>query len=148
MVGYGDRRVGDWCHARQEDADVIREVDVRNGEVGFEGDFAEQDVDFNGVTIEAGDKVLMNFPAANHDPEQFERPDEFIIDRERNRHVAFGSGIHRCAGSNLARLEMTTALRVWLERIPESLVSDPSSVVWAGGQVRGPRSIPMSLAAN
>jgi len=55
---------------------------------------AEQDVDFNGVHIENGDKILMNFPAACHDPEHFDNPDEFIIDRARNRHVAFGSGIH------------------------------------------------------
>jgi len=107
---------------------------------------AEEDVQIGGHTIHAGDKVLMNFPAANHDPEQFERPDDFVIDRTRNRHIAFGTGIHRCAGSNLARLEMTTALRVWLERIPNFHVTEPTEVVWAGGQVRGPRSIPMTLA--
>lgn len=100
---------------------------------------ADADVEFGGVHIKAGDKVLMNFPAACHDPEHFEDPDEFIIDRRRNRHVAFGSGIHRCAGSNLARLEMNIALRAWLERIPEFKVSDPDSVKWAGGQIRGPR---------
>ena len=68
---------------------------------------AETDVEYQGVHIKPGDKVLMNFPAACHDPEQFENPDDFIIDRAKNRHIAFGSGIHRCAGSNLARLEMT-----------------------------------------
>lgn len=106
---------------------------------------AEADVEYNGVHIKPGDKVLMNFPAACHDPEHFEDPDEFIIDRERNRHVAFGSGIHRCAGSNLARLEMTTALRVWLERIPQFHVSDREPTKWAGGQVRGPRVLPVSF---
>ena len=100
---------------------------------------AETDVAYGGVVIKEGDKVLMNFPAACHDPEHFERPDEFIIDRQRNRHVAFGSGIHRCAGSNLARLEMNVALRVWLERIGEFKVIDLETIKWAGGQVRGPR---------
>ncbi|MEM7093096.1 MAG: cytochrome P450 [Actinomycetota bacterium] len=109
---------------------------------------AEVDVEFNDVQIERGDKILMNFPAACHDPEMFEDPDEFIIDRAKNRHVAFGSGIHRCAGSNLARLEMTTALRVWLERIPEFEVSDRGPMKWAGGQVRGPRLMPMSFPAG
>jgi len=109
---------------------------------------AEVDIDYNGVRIERGDKVLMNFPAACHDPEQFEDPDEFIIDRAKNRHIAFGSGIHRCAGSNLARLEMTTAVRVWLERIPEFHVSDRSPMKWAGGQVRGPRLMPMSFPSG
>lgn len=106
---------------------------------------AETDVDYNGVHIKSGDKVLMNFPAACHDPEHFEDPDEFIIDRAKNRHIAFGSGIHRCAGSNLARLEMTTAVRVWLERIPEFHVTDREPMKWAGGQVRGPRIMPMSF---
>ncbi len=104
---------------------------------------ADCDVGIGDVTIAKGDKVLMNFPAANHDPEYFERPDEFIIDRERNRHIAFGSGIHRCVGSNLARLEMTTALRVWLERIPVFEVSERESMKWVGGQVRGPRVMPI-----
>ena len=109
---------------------------------------AEVDVDYNDARIKAGDKVLMNFPAACHDPEHFENPDEFIIDRARNRHIAFGSGIHRCAGSNLARLEMSTAIRVWTERIPEFHVSDRESMKWAGGQVRGPRIMPMSFPAG
>ena len=109
------------------------------------GRVAEADIEYNGVHIQSGDKVLMNFPAACHDPEHFENPDQFIIDRARNRHLAFGSGIHRCAGSNLARLEMTTALRVWLERIPEFHVSDREPMKWAGGQVRGPRVMPMSF---
>ena len=89
--------------------------------------------------VKAGERVVLSFPAANRDPAVFERPDEVVIDRRRNRHVAFGSGIHRCAGSNLARLEMTTAVRVWLERIPEFHVSDRSPMKWAGGQVRGCR---------
>lgn len=107
---------------------------------------AETDIEYGGVHINRGDKVLMNFPAACHDPEQFERPDEFIIDRAVNRHIAFGSGIHRCAGSNLARLEMTVAIRVWLERIPEFGVSDREPTKWAGGQVRGPRILPVSFS--
>ncbi|GJM39442.1 MAG: cytochrome P450 [Acidimicrobiales bacterium] len=109
---------------------------------------ADVDVEIGDVCIHAGDKVLMNFPAANHDPEHFEDPDEFIIDRARNRHVAFGSGVHRCAGSNLARLEMTTALGVWIERIPDFHVSDREPMRWAGGQVRGPRVMPMSFPAG
>ena len=59
--------------------------------------------------------------------------------------MAFGSGIHRCAGSNLARLEMCIAIETWFRRIPEFHVSDPAEVTWAGGQVRGPRILPMSF---
>lgn len=97
------------------------------------------DVDYGGCPMREGDRVLMNFPAANRDPEVFERPDEVIIDRVKNPHIAFGVGIHRCAGSNLARMEMKVALEEWLRRIPDFRLEDPDAVTWAGGQVRGPR---------
>ena len=99
----------------------------------------DRDTEFQGCPMKAGDRVLMTFPAANRDPRQFENPDEVRLDREHNRHVAFGSGIHRCAGSNLARLELRVALQTWLARIPEYSLVDPTDVTWAGGQVRGPR---------
>ncbi len=99
----------------------------------------DHDIEFQGCPMKAGDRVLMSFPAANRDPEQFENPDVVDFEREHNRHVAFGAGIHRCAGSNLARLELRIALQVWLERIPEFQLADPSAVTWAGGQVRGTR---------
>jgi len=93
--------------------------------------------------MKAGDKVLMNFPAANRDPEAFDRPDEVQLDRAHNRHVAFGSGIHRCAGSNLARMELQVALEEWMARIPEFELAEGREITWAGGQVRGPRILPV-----
>ena len=104
---------------------------------------ATDDVEVAGCPIKAGDKVLMNFPGANRDPEVFDNPDQVILDRAQNRHVAFGAGIHRCAGSNLARMEMRVAVEVWLERIPEFRLADNAEVTWAGGQVRGPRRVPV-----
>jgi len=90
-----------------------------------------------------GDKLLMNFPAANRDPDVFEQADEVVLDRAVNRHVAFGTGIHRCAGSNLARMELTVALEEWLTRIPTFRLAEGADVTWAGGQVRGPRVLPV-----
>ena len=104
------------------------------------------DTEFQGCPMKTGDRVLMNFPGANRDPSVFENPDEVILDREHNRHVAFGAGIHRCAGSNLARLEMRVALQTWLARIPEFSLEDPDDVTWAGGQVRGPRRCVVTFA--
>jgi cytochrome P450 len=104
---------------------------------------ANEDVEVAGCPIKAGDKVLMNFPAANRDPEVFEDPDQVILDRAQNRHVAFGAGIHRCAGSNLARMELRVAVETWIERIPEFRLADGAEVTWAGGQVRGPRTVPV-----
>jgi cytochrome P450 len=103
------------------------------------------DIDFQGCPMKAGDRVLMNFPAANRDPEAFPDPDQVIIDREINRHVAFGAGIHRCAGSNLARMEMRVAVEEWLARIPEFDLDPSGEVTWAGGQVRGPRTCPVQF---
>ena len=101
------------------------------------------DVEFGGCAMKEGDKVLMNFPAANRDPEVFDHPDEVLLDRTLNRHVAFGSGIHRCAGSNLARMELRVALEEWLRAIPSFALEDGAQATWAGGQVRGPRTLPV-----
>lgn len=94
-------------------------------------------------TVEAGDRVLLSFPAANRDPEMFDRPEEVVIDRELNRHIAFGAGPHRCLGSNLARMEMNVAIEEFLAAIPEFSCEQPELVTWAGGQVRGPRHLPV-----
>ena len=103
--------------------------------------------DRRGPKMQEGDRVLLNFPGANRDPEAFERADEVVLDRERNRHMAFGLGIHRCAGSNLARMEMQVALRTWFERIGAFELEDAEAVTWAGGQVRGPRRVPVRFEA-
>jgi cytochrome P450 len=104
-----------------------------------------QDVEIGGCPMKEGDWVLLPFPAANRDPEFFDRADEVIIDREENRHAAFGLGIHRCLGSNLARMELRVAVEEWVKRFPNFELADPSAVTWAAGQVRGPRSIPVRL---
>jgi cytochrome P450 len=101
------------------------------------------DTEVAGCPMQAGDKVLLSFPAANRDPDAFDRADEVVLDRQANRHVAFGSGIHRCAGSNLARMELRVALEEWLSRVPVFHLEEGASVEWAGGQVRGPRSVPV-----
>jgi cytochrome P450 len=105
--------------------------------------YVADDVEYNGCKMSEGDKVLMNFPAANRDPEKFSDPDKVIIDRQENPHIAFGVGIHRCAGSNLARMEMKVSIEEWLKRIPDFRLEDPENVTWAGGQVRGPRTMPI-----
>lgn len=97
------------------------------------------DIEHSGCPMKAGDRVLLSFPSANRDPLAFPDPDKVIIDREHNRHVAFGAGIHRCAGSNLARMELRVAIEEFISRIPTFSLDPSSEVTWAGGQVRGPR---------
>ena len=89
--------------------------------------------------------VLLSFPAANRDPAVFPDADRVVIDRTENRHVAFGLGIHRCIGSNLARMEITVALQEWLKRIPEFSLAPGAEVTWSEGTVRGPRKLPVKF---
>jgi cytochrome P450 len=72
------------------------------------------DTEIRGRLLRAGDRVLLVFGAGNRDPDSFERPDEIQIDREANRHLAFGAGIHRCLGSHLGRRELVVALEEFL----------------------------------
>lgn len=104
-----------------------------------------QDAEIGGCPVKRGDSVLLPFPAANRDPEVFPDADKVIIDREENRHVAFGLGIHRCLGSNLARLELRVAVEVFIQRFPKFELADASSVTWSLGQVRGPRKLPVRI---
>jgi cytochrome P450 len=103
------------------------------------------DVNVQGCPMHAGDQTLVTFPAANHDPAAFEDAHIFKLDRQNNRHVAFGLGIHRCAGSNLARLEMLVAFQEWLRAFPNYSLDPTKKTTWANGQVRGPRQIPVLL---
>jgi cytochrome P450 len=81
---------------------------------------ALEDVELpGGQRLAAGTTVLFNWGAANVDPEVFEDPFEIRFDRESNPHIAFGSGVHRCLGSHLARRELRITLREWHKRIPE-----------------------------
>ncbi len=112
------------------------------------GRIVTEPVEIDGARMQEGDRVLLNFPGANRDPEAFERADEVVLDRARNRHMAFGLGIHRCAGSNLARMEMQVALRTWFDRIGAFELEDAEAVTWAGGQVRGPRKVPVRFEAT
>ena len=104
------------------------------------------DVEWNGHSLKADEWMLLPFPAANRDPAAFDEPDRVLLDRDVNRHLAFGLGIHRCLGSHLARLELRVALEVWLAAFPDFELADPARVTWSGGQVRGPRALPVRIA--
>jgi cytochrome P450 len=106
------------------------------------------DMEFHGVQMKKEDRVLLPFPAANRDENQFADPAVVDIEREENRHAAFGLGIHRCIGSNLARLEMNVAIEVFLKRFPDFELDTTEQVTWSTGQVRGPRNLPFRIKAR
>jgi cytochrome P450 len=102
-----------------------------------------KEAQIDGCRFKEGEMVLLSFPAANRDPTAFPDADRVIIDRQNNRHAAFGLGIHRCVGSNLARMEINVALEEWLAAIPEFHLEPGSPVKWTEGPVRGPRHLPI-----
>jgi len=77
---------------------------------------------FRGVDLAEGDRVLLLYQSANRDESVFERPDELVLDRDPNPHLAFGIGPHFCLGANLARLEVKTVLQELFRRLPDARV--------------------------
>jgi hypothetical protein len=106
-----------------------------------------KEVEIGGCRMNPGHMVLLSFPAANRDPAMFPDADKVVLDRAENRHAAFGLGIHRCVGSNLARMELRVALEEWLRRIPQFRLENPEEVTWSEGTVRGPRLLPVVFGA-
>lgn len=106
---------------------------------------AQEDVEFHGRCIAAGERLVLSFAAANRDPAVFDDPDRVDIERKRNRHLAFGSGPHRCLGSPLARLEMRVAIDEWLRAIPDFELATDEPIPWTLGQVRGPERVPVRV---
>lgn len=101
-------------------------------------------VTLNGVEIPAGERVQMVFIAGNHDPAEFECPEEIRIDRSPNRHLAFSAGPHRCLGTHLARLELRILLEEVLRLIPDYRVVE-GGVVRYGGITRGISTLPVKF---
>jgi cytochrome P450 len=86
-----------------------------------------QPAEIRGQRLEPGDRVWLSFASANQDPEEFDRPDEIVLDRFPNRHQAFGLGLHRCLGSNFTRMEFRVMLEEVLTRMPDFAVDAAAS---------------------
>jgi len=104
------------------------------------------DTVLGGMAMPGGTLITIGIGAANRDPEQFPDPDRFDVAREPNRHLAFGSGIHQCAGMNLARLEGRVAIERFLQRFPD-YAPDDEPVRSRRARFRGFVSLPVSLGA-
>jgi cytochrome P450 len=90
-------------------------------------------IELGGVMLEAGTSLTLCIGAANRDPRQFEDPERFDVSRVVNRHLAFATGVHQCAGMALARLEGAIAISRFLARFPNyRLAGEPVR----GGRVR------------
>jgi cytochrome P450 len=101
------------------------------------GRTATRDVEFAGVQMKAGDRVLTSTTLAALDPDEFDHPLTVDFNRRANRHLAFGAGPHRCAGSHLARAEMRTAISEFHARIPDYQAVDVDEIHMHGGGSMG-----------
>ena len=103
-----------------------------------------EEVELSGHKFCPGETVVVNYAAANRDPREFDDPDKCILDRQTNRHLGFGAGVHRCLGSNLARLEFRVGVEQTLKRIPDYAIPPGGKVDFHGNSVtRGYRSLPV-----
>jgi cytochrome P450 len=124
--------------------DAIEEVLRLDGPFAFICRRAMRDVEIRGKQIREGDMVLLSWAAANRDAAEFACPADFDLDRGPNRHIAFGAGPHRCAGSNLARMNLRVAIEEVLRRMPDiRLVGD--SVPFHPGYSRTPTTMPIAF---
>ena len=108
---------------------------------------ANEDVELSGVKIAKGDWLMMNYVAANHDPQQFDNPRKFDATRDHNRHLAFGAGAHQCLGLHLARLEMRILFEELLDRLDTvELAGEPkrASSTFVGGL----KTLPLRFSAS
>jgi len=104
-----------------------------------------RDVEFDGITIPEGQKVALQWLAANHDPEEFPEPEKVVFERKPNRHLAFGMGPHRCIGMHLARIEVRVVLEELLRRLPDyEVVTD--EVVRGKGVTRQIYNLPVRFS--
>lgn len=110
---------------------------------------ATEDVELSGVTVRAGDAVLVSVIAANRDPSVFDHPDELDLHRTDNHHIGFGHGAHHCLGAQLARMELQEAIGGLLREFPDLRLAGPAQgVEWRkGGFVRGPKALPLAWGA-
>jgi cytochrome P450 len=108
-----------------------------------------RDVVLGGQQLKAEDRILLPWCAANRDPEVFDNPDEVILDRFPNRHMAFGVGAHRCLGSNIARREFMAMVRAILQRMPDIQIDmDKAERYTSVGNVNGWIKLPATLTPS
>ena len=99
-----------------------------------------------GVTMAAGDRVLLSFGAAGRDPAYFAQPQTVDLQRDPQPNLAFGTGVHRCIGEALARLVLRVGYEVLLERLPHFTVDPQFVPAYATGSTRHMTHLPLRFA--
>lgn len=113
--------------------------------IGITERIAVRDVTFGEVTIPAGDLILPVLMSANRDPQKFKDPNRFNIDRDEERIVSFGGGLHLCAGHFVARHVMRIAIEELLQHFPDIALDPTKESVLGGSNFRAPRTLYVTL---
>ena len=95
--------------------------------------------------MKKGDKVIIYWASADHDDAEFPHADRFALDRSNNRHLAFGAGPHRCAGSNLARMNMRIALGELVHRLEDIKLQEGTEIHYHATFTRAPLAVPITF---
>lgn len=104
-----------------------------------------RDVEVGGQSLRRGDKVLFSLSSANRDESEFEDPAELSLSRAKNRHLAFGAGVHRCAGSSLARMNLRVALEQMVSRLHDIQIQDSQAIEYQTTFTRTPLAVPITF---
>jgi cytochrome P450 len=121
---------------------AVEELLRRHGIANF-GRMVARDCEFGGLPLRGGDLVLLPAALYNLDERQFADPLTVDFHRSLKHHMGFGTGIHRCLGAQLARLELRVLLQEWLPRIPEFWIADPQAVIVKSGRINGVHALPL-----
>lgn len=125
--------------------DAVEELLRLDGSFICIGRTARHDTELAGRPVKAGERVMIYWASANRDADEFERPDEFDPDRLANRHIAFGAGPHRCAGSNLARMNLRIAFEELTRRLADVRLQPGAEISYDSAMNRAPVSVPITF---
>jgi cytochrome P450 len=107
-----------------------------------------RDCEIADTQFTTGDRLWLSWAMANRDPNMFPDPDELILDRKSNRHYSFGLGVHRCIGSNVARMVFKTMLTAVLQRMPDYTCIAGAEHYDTVGLINGMKHLPATYTPN
>ena len=125
--------------------DAVEELLRLDGSFIAIGRTARHDTTLGDREVKAGERVIIYWASANRDEAEFPEPDDFDLTRAQNRHIAFGAGPHRCAGSNLARMNLRVALEELLRRLHDIRLQPGADIQFHSTFNRAPLSIPIAF---
>ena len=125
--------------------EIVEELLRLDGSFICIGRTARHDTEIAGHQIKEGERVILYWASANRDEAEFDAPDAFDPGRERNRHIAFGAGPHRCVGSNLARMNLRVALDAIAQRLHDVTLAPGAAVDYHSTFNRAPLSVPITF---